>query len=240
MSKISPEFFKNEIIFGETILFYSIQYDRDDIQLLLTDILNLGLYTIYNILTEPRKVYLSLYINTLGYHIVNNNGLLCFCRTNGQIINWPTLNNININIRLQRILFSKRHKYLIGKDQHIYQDSFIKISNKLYYNIKEKLFCYKKQISKTHSQFKIYTLYKPEFIEYDIINNYIDNLRNDTNILNTLEQKNLYNIHYDFIIKEPAARIIQKKFLDWYYKPVCKDGSIGLNCKKARRELNLV
>jgi hypothetical protein len=28
--------------------------------------------------------------------------------------------------------------------------------------------------------------------------------------------------------KNKAARIIQIKFLDWFYKPVCKDGTFGL------------
>jgi hypothetical protein len=32
-----------------------------------------------------------------------------------------------------------------------------------------------------------------------------------------------------------AARIIQIKFLDWFYKPICKDGTYGLNCLLAQR-----
>lgn len=31
--------------------------------------------------------------------------------------------------------------------------------------------------------------------------------------------------------REQAATIIQRKFLDWYYKPVCKDGTYGLKLK---------
>jgi hypothetical protein len=32
-----------------------------------------------------------------------------------------------------------------------------------------------------------------------------------------------------------AARVIQLKFLDWFYKPVCKDGTFGLNCLLAKQ-----
>jgi hypothetical protein len=31
-------------------------------------------------------------------------------------------------------------------------------------------------------------------------------------------------------LSDEAARVIQKKFLDWFYKPICKDGTYGLNC----------
>jgi hypothetical protein len=31
-----------------------------------------------------------------------------------------------------------------------------------------------------------------------------------------------------------AANIIQEKFLDWFYKPECKDGTWGINCKLAK------
>lgn len=31
-----------------------------------------------------------------------------------------------------------------------------------------------------------------------------------------------------------AANIIQEKFLDWFYKPECKDGTLGINCKLAK------
>jgi hypothetical protein len=32
-----------------------------------------------------------------------------------------------------------------------------------------------------------------------------------------------------------AARVIQLKFLDWFYKPICKDGTFGLNCFLAKK-----
>jgi hypothetical protein len=32
-----------------------------------------------------------------------------------------------------------------------------------------------------------------------------------------------------------TARVIQLKFLDWFYKPVCKDGTFGLNCLLAKQ-----
>ena len=35
-----------------------------------------------------------------------------------------------------------------------------------------------------------------------------------------------------------AAKKIQIKFRDWYYKPICKDGSIGLHCKRTLKMLN--
>jgi hypothetical protein len=35
-----------------------------------------------------------------------------------------------------------------------------------------------------------------------------------------------------------AARVIQCKFLDWFYKPICKDGTFGLNCLLAQRLCN--
>jgi hypothetical protein len=35
--------------------------------------------------------------------------------------------------------------------------------------------------------------------------------------------------------KNKAARVIQVRFLDWFYKPICKDGSLGLNCELAKR-----
>lgn len=35
--------------------------------------------------------------------------------------------------------------------------------------------------------------------------------------------------------RDRAARIIQRKFLDWFYKPKCKDGTFGLNCQLAQR-----
>jgi hypothetical protein len=35
--------------------------------------------------------------------------------------------------------------------------------------------------------------------------------------------------------RNKAARIIQIKFLDWFYKPLCKDGTYGLNCLLAQR-----
>jgi hypothetical protein len=35
--------------------------------------------------------------------------------------------------------------------------------------------------------------------------------------------------------REKAARVIQMKFLDWFYKPICKDGSYGLNCLLAEK-----
>jgi hypothetical protein len=40
---------------------------------------------------------------------------------------------------------------------------------------------------------------------------------------------------YHNISEDEAARIIQKKFLDWFYKPICKDGTYGLNCLLAQR-----
>jgi hypothetical protein len=38
-------------------------------------------------------------------------------------------------------------------------------------------------------------------------------------------------------IRNKAARVIQIKFLDWFYKPICKDGTFGLNCLLAKREI---
>jgi hypothetical protein len=35
--------------------------------------------------------------------------------------------------------------------------------------------------------------------------------------------------------RESAARVIQIKFLDWFYKPICKDGTYGLNCLLAEK-----
>ena len=35
--------------------------------------------------------------------------------------------------------------------------------------------------------------------------------------------------------RNKAARIIQIKFLDWFYKPICKDGTYGLNCLLAMK-----
>jgi hypothetical protein len=32
-----------------------------------------------------------------------------------------------------------------------------------------------------------------------------------------------------------AARVIQSKFLDWFYKPICKDGTFGLSCLLAKK-----
>jgi hypothetical protein len=40
---------------------------------------------------------------------------------------------------------------------------------------------------------------------------------------------------FNNIREDKAARIIQIKFLDWFYKPICKDGAYGLNCLLAQR-----
>jgi hypothetical protein len=40
---------------------------------------------------------------------------------------------------------------------------------------------------------------------------------------------------FNNISEDKAARIIQIKFLDWFYKPICKDGAYGLNCLLAQR-----
>jgi hypothetical protein len=33
----------------------------------------------------------------------------------------------------------------------------------------------------------------------------------------------------DDSIRNKAARVIQLKFLDWFYKPLCKDGTYGID-----------
>jgi hypothetical protein len=43
------------------------------------------------------------------------------------------------------------------------------------------------------------------------------------------------NSHQNWKKKNKAARVVQIKFLDWFYKPVCKDGTFGLNCLLAQR-----
>ena len=34
------------------------------------------------------------------------------------------------------------------------------------------------------------------------------------------------------VIRVRSAEKIQARFREWYYKPICKDGSIGLHCRK--------
>ena len=38
---------------------------------------------------------------------------------------------------------------------------------------------------------------------------------------------------------ESAVRIIQKKYLEWYYKPVCKDGTYGLHFNTFKKVLDI-
>jgi hypothetical protein len=40
---------------------------------------------------------------------------------------------------------------------------------------------------------------------------------------------------FNNISEDKASKIIQIKFLDWFYKPICKDGAYGLNCFLAQR-----
>jgi hypothetical protein len=45
--------------------------------------------------------------------------------------------------------------------------------------------------------------------------------------------QNLFGKHPVVILlkRQNAAKVIQEKFLYWYYVPVCKDGTLGLSCK---------
>jgi hypothetical protein len=47
-----------------------------------------------------------------------------------------------------------------------------------------------------------------------------------------------YQEHSNLLKQNKAARVIQCKFLDWFYKPICKDGTFGLNCLLAKRMCN--
>jgi hypothetical protein len=46
---------------------------------------------------------------------------------------------------------------------------------------------------------------------------------------------NSFKKHMEQTKKHKAANLIQKKFLDWFYKPICKDGTFGLNCLLAMK-----
>jgi hypothetical protein len=39
-------------------------------------------------------------------------------------------------------------------------------------------------------------------------------------------------------LENKAARVIQIKFLDWFYKPICKDGTFGLNSLQQKLSKN--
>ena len=42
-----------------------------------------------------------------------------------------------------------------------------------------------------------------------------------------------------FILKNKATRIIQYACENWIWKPICKDGKMGINCRLSIKSLNL-